>query len=556
MKVKPALWAVASLTFAVNVFLCFNACDSKQPRNPSSPDELRLPILATSALQSLDPIRSVELIQFNLDYQIFEGLVGIDREGKIVPGLAERWEASADWTSWTFHLRDSTFANDPCFSSGKGRKVSVEDVIYSLERGMNPRAGSLNSWALSTVVVGGEAFAKGETHDVPGMERIDDKSVRIRLVAPDRNFLSRLTVLSTFIVPEEAVKQYGTDFGRRPVGSGPFRLVEWKEGERLVLERNETFGVGTGWQPQPAKIARASFTFFRSEAQVNAAFDRDDIDIRDAGGADLARFNGADALTELRRLYPAAQVFRPGWVCNVHLLAPMMGGKFAFGNSSAMRRWLSREFPRQDLASSALRGLGDPQLSVFPPEELLVNLSGARVPKPEPGPAAIDSAAELRGQTIKVAFVSSRINDQAISLLKGLLERQGATVRLFPSASINALFSSLGQTMPDLTLIYWSPYYPNLPNYLTALLSASRPVPNFTGFSDPRLDKLASALQTADPAEIPKIASEIREILDETMPWVVLYHETPMVLAHRRVRNYGITPVSSMLLREVELVRD
>src|SRR5205823_1927217 len=120
----------------------------------------------------------------------------------------------------------------------------------------------------------------------------------------------------------------------------------------------------------------------------------------------------------------------------------------------------------------------------------------------------------------------------------------GANLRLFPSASINALFASVGEVKPDLTLIYWSPYYPNLDNYLTALLSISRPVPNFTGYSNAGLDAAVSSLRFSERDVMSQAKAQIREILDQEMPWIPIYYETPLMLAQPRVKQFSMNPVS------------
>ena len=514
-------------------------------------NELRIPILASSALQSLDPIKSAELVQYNLDLQIFECLVAVGASGELVPALAEKWEPSPDFRVWTFHLRDASFTDDPSFPGNKGRRVTADDVIFSWKRGLSPKLGSLNSWALSTSVVGADKFASGNSDDVPGLERVDDRTIRVRLTEPDRDFLARLTVLSTAVVPPEAVKFYGDQFGSHPVGTGPFKLKEWVPSEYVLLERNPQYGRGNGWQPRSPTIAQARFIFFRSEAQIANEFDRGTVDVRDVAGADLVQLSDITSLDEIQRRFPQALVVRPGKVCRLHLLAPLIGEQYAFGASTALRRSLAATFDHEQLAKSAIGPLGKIiKTLMLPPDVLFDAPPWTDVPMPK---SDVSSDSSLRGRTVKVAYVSSRIDDVIIVLLQRWLENRGATVRLFPSASINALFASVGEVKPDLTLIYWSPYYPNSANFLTALLSASRPVPNFTGFSNSALDKVASRLKFEVDEEGKKVRAEIKKILDSTMPWIPLYYETPLMLTKPYVRNFTISPVSVMLLANAEL---
>ena len=518
---------------------------------PSIIRAIRIPILASSALQTLDPIKSVELVQYNLDLQIFECLVGVGANGDIVPALAASWESSPDFKVWTFHLRQASFADDECFPAGNGRRVVTDDVVYSWKRGLSPKLGSLNSWALSSCVAGADTFASGDTDEVAGLEKIDEQTIRVHLKQPDRDFLTRLTVLSTAVVAPEAVKYYGDQFGFHPVGTGPFRLKQWLPSEYVLLERNPSFGQGGGWQPRASKIDQSRFVFFRSEAQIANAFAEGSIDLRDVAGSDLVQLSDITSVEELQRRFPDARVVRPGKVCRLHLLAPMIGDQYAFGASAPLRRWLTATFDHKQLVKSALGPLGSVTKSLVLPPDIIVDAPPWKAVAQSRSDAS--SEVSLRGRTVKVAYVSSRIDDVTVGLLQKWLEQRGATVRLFPSASINALFASVGEVKPDLTLIYWSPYYPDLANYLTALLSTSRPVPDFTGYSSADLDKAADQLRTTTGEAATKVRMKIGDILDREMPWIPLYYETPLILTKPYVRNFTINPVSVMLLPDVEL---
>ncbi len=549
-------WIAYVLVFGLAVVLASillrrEPADAPLGEPAATRNEIRIPILASSALQTLDPIKSAELVQYNLDLQIFECLVAVGASGEIVPSLAEKWESSPDFRVWTFHLRDASFTDDPSFPGNKGRRVTADDVIFSWKRGLSPKLGSLNSWALSASVAGAEKFASGGSDDVLGLERVDDRTIRVRLTEPDRDFLARLTVLSTAVVPPEAVKFYGDQFGSHPVGTGPFKLKEWVPSEYVLLERNPQYGRGEGWQPRSPTVAQARFIFFRSEAQIANEFDRGTVDVRDVAGADLAQLSDITSLEEIQRRFPKALVVRPGKVCRLHLLAPLIGEQYAFGASPALRRSLTATFDHEQLVKSAIGPLGKTIKSLMLPPDVLFDAppwTDAPIAQSDPS-----SYSSLRGRTVKVAYVSSRVDDVIVALLQQWLEKRGATVRLFPSASINALFASVGDVKPDLTLIYWSPYYPNVANYLTALLSASRPVPNFTGFSNPALDRAAKRLKSAVGEEGQKVHLEIKTILDSTMPWIPLYYETPLMLTKPYVRNFKINPVSVMLLADAEV---
>lgn len=232
--------------------------------------------------------------------------------------------------------------------------------------------------------------------------RISDRHLQVTLKEPDRDFLTRLTVLSTAVVPRESVEQSGGRFDAQPVGSGPFKLARWVPGEFVLLEKNPAYGSGEGWQPKPPKVERVRFDFFRSEAQIAKAFADGLLDVREVTGSDLAQLPNLSDLDALRQRHAPARLERPGSVCRLHLLAPMIGPEFAFGASAALRRSLAASFDHEQLIRSAVGPLGRMTRSIMLPKGILTD--GL---EPEPGaePAAPDSGdrPSLEGRTVKVA---------------------------------------------------------------------------------------------------------------------------------------------------------
>lgn len=546
---------MVSLVLAVLASIWFLSMEEDTPTGRATAvetgaDVLSLPIISTTALETLDPIRSVEAIQYSIDAQIFEGLVTIDERGDVVSALAESWEASPDLKTWRFKLRDARFPDDPVFEDGRGRAVVAEDVVYSLTRGLNPAAGSKGAWALSGYVVGAADFVSGKAASVSGLRSLDDRTIVIQLVSGNPYFLPRLAFASAFVVPREAVEKYGPEFGLRPVGTGPYRVDHWEADVRLVLRRNEAYGIGEGWQPEPGRVERIEFVFFRSDAQVIAAFERGELDVRDVFGADLAEIKGEDATSELSQRLPKARVVRPGDICKVHLFAPAIGEGRVFGQDPRIRIALSQLFPRDWLDQNVLKGTGIALNNILPP--MIVEQMGE--PRTLNDPTALLRKA-LTGKTVKVAFVSSRVNDIVIARLEGVLVDAGAEVVRFPSTSVNALFANQATVRPDLTLIYWQPVFPSVPEYMTALLSSARPVPNFTGFADPEIDGLVQDLKGVLPNDeaYSRIVDELQRELAKELPWIPLYYERPLIVTSNRVENYIQNILGVPMLSKAEI---
>jgi len=172
----------------------------------------------------------------------------LKRPYEIVPCLAaEMPQWSADGLKCQIRLReDARFDDDACFSKGRGRTVSAEDVIFSWKRIADPRNASA-FWAhLEHRIVGLDEYRQALRENLPetevsGLHAVDEHTLEILLTRPWPQIIHLLAHPATAVVPSEALRCYGADFLRHPVGTGPFRLHAWQPGTGVVLKRSPTF---------------------------------------------------------------------------------------------------------------------------------------------------------------------------------------------------------------------------------------------------------------------------------------------------------------------------
>ncbi len=192
------------------------------------------------------------------------------RPVRLKPNTLERLpEISADGAVYLCRIRKGIyFAPDPAFG-GKRRELVAADYAYSLKRLLDPALRSPWAWLVEGKLIGGDALvarAKAGArfdYDAPlaGLEIVDRYTLRIRLARPDLNFAFVLAMPATAAVAREVVAAYGNDVGAHPVGSGPYRLAEYKRSTRIVLEANrdyrgEVFAESAGDDPGDAAIVR------------------------------------------------------------------------------------------------------------------------------------------------------------------------------------------------------------------------------------------------------------------------------------------------------------
>ncbi|MDX1414715.1 MAG: ABC transporter substrate-binding protein [Candidatus Promineifilaceae bacterium] len=179
-------------------------------------------------LTQLDPIY-IEDSTWYAASNIFSSLFRTQGlENRIMPDLATSWEWEDD-TTIVFNLRQGVMWHDDneVFSAGESREAVADDVVYSIERHLQTEGAAPPSDLQATF---------------ESVEAVDDYTVRLRLNAPNALLFSRGRGLTkTAIVPREAVEHYGDEFGLNPIGSGPFKFVEYRPDESLTLERNELY---------------------------------------------------------------------------------------------------------------------------------------------------------------------------------------------------------------------------------------------------------------------------------------------------------------------------
>lgn len=239
--------------------------------------------------RNLFPLSITEETSQHIAYQVYEGLVKLSQSDlTIVPCLAESWDKNADATVWTFHLRKGVkFQDDPCFEDGKGREVNAGDFSYCFERlcTASPENQQFNASFKDRVLGASQYYQstinkKPLTTGVPGIKIIDDHTLQITLEHPFAGFLNVLATSGCMLYPKEAFDKYGpVQMKTKCVGTGPFHIKNFKEGEILTLERNPNYWAQDEFGNRLPYLEGLKFTFFKEKKVELMEFKKRNLDM-------------------------------------------------------------------------------------------------------------------------------------------------------------------------------------------------------------------------------------------------------------------------------------
>ena len=203
---------------------------------------------------SLNPVIATDGQSYIAEWPIYDSLVELDEKLGVKPLLAESWEVSRDGLTYTFKLKKGVKWHD-------GKPFTARDVAFTFYSVLDPKVTTPHRGYFDALV----GFPELTNKDNPKkpeelaqkpIEVLDDYTIRFRLRYPYGAFLAVLVNPRAGIVPEHVLKGQDlntTEFNRKPIGTGPFKFVEWKRGERIVLEANPDYHGGRPG-PRPADL--------------------------------------------------------------------------------------------------------------------------------------------------------------------------------------------------------------------------------------------------------------------------------------------------------------
>lgn len=526
------------------VFALLSACTQEK----HAPNGTAFRYNLAAGLTSLDPAFAKNQANTWATNHLYNGLVQLDADLRIMPAIAKSWDISPTGTTYLFHLRqDVWFHADPCFTSDIQRKVNAADVVYSLQRIIDPNLASPGAWIFN-----------GKVDSIRPFEALDDSTVAIHLLQPFRPLLGILTMQYCSVVPEEAVAYYGKDFRVHPVGTGPFQFQQWVEDEGLILTRNPTYFEATPAKPIPY-IDRVEIAFIDNKGTEFLAFLDGSLDFVsdiDAGLKDLV-------LTVDGQLQPdfadRIQLLKAPYLNTEYLGILQDSSKYADPADPLLdvriRQAINYGFSRADMIRFLRNNKGMPATHGMVPIGLPSFASNSYYGydyQPEKAKELLAEAGYPNGQGLPPIVLYAPPSYMDIcEFIQGQLLDIGINLQL-EVAQPAIIRSRMEKGEAPFFRASWIADYPDAESYLALFYSAYGAPPNYTRFSNRAVDSLyqLSVACNADSLRF-RLHRQIDSLVMAAAPVVPLYYDEVFRFAAKDVSGLGVNAMNLLDLRYV-----
>jgi peptide/nickel transport system substrate-binding protein len=508
-------------------------------RGGAAPGEATLLVGRASDAIGLDPARVTDGESVEVAEQIFEHLVRTRRSSsEIQPALATRWERSADGKEWTFHLRRGVRFHD-------GTPLDADAVVFSLERQRDPA----HPYHLPDFAYG------GLFKNIVRIEKVDPETVRIAIEEPYAPFLANLSMFPMSIVSPTAVRRWGEAFRAHPVGTGPFRFVEWSRGERITLEANPAW-----WAGRPA-LSHLAFVPVRDPRQRLLALEGGAIDVAESLAPQDLQFV---------LLHPELQTERVAGF-NVGYLAMNLDHP-PFGDAR-VRRAVALAIRKDPIVKLVYQGLAVEATGPLSPS-MWGHVDAARTPY-DPVQARLllreagwandagGAGGERPPRRAPRLYVMSTPRpympapDRVARMIAQDLHDVGMDVEIVEN-DITRHLRATERGEHDLCLLGWSADNGDPDNVLYTLFHSEQTergsARNLSFLRDAELDGILRwAQESLDPDRRETFYARAQGIIAERVPWVPIAHSEIVVAQRRRVHGLWLPPTSTLYFDAVTL---
>ena len=485
---------------------------------------------------TLDPALVSDTTSMGIVAEVFSGLVTLNTDLRLEPDLAESWEISSDGTVYTFKISENAKFHN-------GKQVTATDFKWSLERAANPQTVSPVAETYLNDIVGVMDVIEGRASEITGIKVIDDRTLQITIDAPKAYFLAKLTYPTAFVVDRENVESGGQTWTDEINGTGPFKLKEYKIGERIVLERFDNLDENAGGVDL--------IVMNLAGGQSMAMYENNEIDITGVGLFDLERVLDPNEPLN-RELVIAPPDFSISYIGFNTQMAPFDDVKF----SQALNHGIDKKL----IAEEVLSNLVTPAYGILPPGFPGYNeqLEGLRYDS-ELAKQLLAESKYSDGATRPRIVVTVPGRGGSVGLdMEVILEmwRQvlGVEVEIQQVEWATYLEDLNQNKFQAFAGLGWEADYPDPQDFLDILFHSDSKL-NHGKYSNGQVDLiLENARINPDPVDRVELYQDAEQLIVTDAAWVPLWFEGERhVLIKPYVKGYRLTPMTVPKLSQVKI---
>jgi len=467
--------------------------------------------------RSLDPALSTDVPTGRAVSYVFDGLTRFAPDARVEPALAERWTASPDGLTYTFHLRRGVTFHD-------GTAFTAKQVVHSFERALNPATKGGRAEPL-VPIKGAAEFAAGKTKSVSGLSAPNDTTVIITLAEPLAAFPKLLAMPVASIVPDTTP----ADFGQHPVGTGPWKFVEWKHDDYLKFARNDKY-----WGGAPATDTLTARIIPEPSTAV-AEFEAGNVDILVIPQGETAAWEQTDEKQAMLQSAPALILY---YVAINTTRGPLTDAR--------VRQAINYAVDTRTILKQLMSGRGYLAPGVVSPILDGADTSRARyaynVAKAK---QLLAAAGHPNGIDVELWHSQDAVIARLSQAVQGYLNAAGIRTKLVQRDASSAREAARkGET--DMTLKTWYADYPDADSFLYPLLYSGSKGPggNVSFYANPAFDKLVlSARREQDDVKRASLYRSADSLAYADAALVPLFFYNDLYAVQPWIRNFKVPTI-------------
>lgn len=489
---------------------------------------------------TLDPALASDADSASYIVEIFGGLMTLDQNLKVVPDLSDGMPTqtqNADGTvTYTFKIRQDAYFHD-------GRPVTADDVKYSLDRAaVLGQTTSATAEAYLGDIVGAKDVTRGRADSISGVKVVDAHTLTITIDSPKSYFLAKLTYPTAFVVDRNQIESNPRNWTRKPNGTGPYEMVQWRLNESILLQANERYHLGA------PSVKRVLFQLAGGSALTQ--YENGQLDAAPVSVNDIERVQSSrDPLNAQYKTGPELSLSYIGFNVNV---PPFDDPK--------VRLAFAKAIDKQQIARVVL-------LNMLPVADTIM-MPGLPGYKADDGGDVqsfdVAAAKKLLSEskyggpdglgTITLTEIgggaSAGVATQAI--VDQWRQNLGVDVSIQQSEAAT-FFNDLDSGRMQMFDIGWIMDYPD-PEDIIDLLFYSGSRQNNTNYSNPQVDQLVTEARTEqDFTKRADLYQQAERIILQDAPWIPLFYGQDHLVVKPYVQGYGPEPMVIPRLRYVTL---